>query len=328
MADNIVDIPLACPVKFFSAEDFEYPNFDNSPWEAQVPDQNRRAQYSEQDVVYTQKWFNDGTKSDTITIQISATFGPAKIELLDCAGEVVSEFAPVIINDPAVLPGWQVYQWAIIPPTNLPLYYWKLTVGVPGTDPVTDPGTAEYFYSNPQETITSERNTLIFRYKNSYNEFDVIYSQGVEFQFRCEGWLGRFIPRASVSTWEDQPLNLETNKGKPYREYTMNLGQKAGVADFVADIVNRAQCHDYCVINGVQYTRPEDSELTAQGIAGWPLATWSCIIRQTKNRNSIRRQNGNSPADFFFVSYKLDGKLFGPLNAPPSANPITITSVE
>lgn len=327
MPDNIVDIPLSCPVKFFSLRTPEYPSMDNSPWLDQIPDQNRPVQQGVTDPpVYTQKWFRSGTKMDNIVIQITATFGPAKLELLDCEQNVLETYAPSTPSDPAILPGWTVYEWHVTPPVSPQYYYWRLSVGTPGIDP--EPGSEEQFLSNPQETITNERGTLKFVAKNSFNYFDVVFSTGAIFEFRCEGWIGRYQPKVETDTWVDQPLNMETNKAKPYREIPLNIGQKAGVADFVADQVNRLLAFDYCVVNGVQVTRPEDNELQPLAIPGWPNAVWTCVVRQTKNRNSIRVQNGNSPAEFFFVTYNLDTKLFGPLNAPPSSNPITIVAVE
>lgn len=328
MADNILDVPLMNPIRFYRETDPEYPSFDLSPWLDIIPDEDKPITYNQDTLVYTQKWFNNGTKYDPIVLQIPATFGPATIDLLSCTGAVLASYSPSSPANPAILPGWVLYQWEIEPPQGLRRYYWRLNVGVPGSDPETDPGTIERLVSDPQETINYERNTLLWRYKNSYNTLNIVFGTGIEFFYRCEGRIGRIVPKQKISAWEDQPLNYETNRGKPYREWPVLIGQKAGVSDKVPDTVNYITSCDHVLINGVQYTRPENGEITPTVIPGWPTAVWELMMRQTKNRNSTRVQNGNSPSEFFFVTYNIETKLFGPLNAPPSANPVTIVGIE
>ncbi len=319
MADNIVDIPLACPVKFFPADDPEYPSFDYSPAIDIVPPQKRPVSYNNARQIYPQKWFNDGITNDLIVIQISSTFSPVALDLLDCNGTVISTHVPTSPANPAIVAGWALYEWQLIPPISK-RYYWKLRVG--------DPDTLEEFISEPQETINDKTKTLFFRYKNTFNYFDIVFGTGIEFQFRCEGRIGRVQPKVKGADWEDQPLNLETIKAKPYRQFPLILGEDAGVADWVADKVNRILAMDTVFINGVQYTKPVEEEIVPQDIGVWPFSCWTTNIRQTKNRNSVRRQNGNTPAVFYLVTYNIDTRLFGTMNAPPSTNPITIVSVE
>lgn len=319
MADNIVDIPLACPVKFFPAEDPEYPSFDNAPAIDIVPPQKRPVSYNNARQIYTQKWFNDGVTNDLIVLQISSTFSPVALDLLDCNGTVISTHVPASPANPAILAGWALYEWQLVPP-QMKRYYWKLRVG--------DPDTLEEFISEPQETIKDKSKTLFFKYKNSFNYFDIVFGTGIEFQFRCEGRIGRVQPKMKGADWEDQPLNLETIKAKPYRQFPLILGEDAGVSDWVADKVNRILAMDTDFINGIQYTKPVEEEMVPQDIGVWPFSCWTVTIRQTKNRNSVRRQNGNTPAVFFLVAYNIDTRLFGTMNAPPSTNPITIVSVE
>lgn len=326
MADNIFDIPLLCPIKFFPRKDPKYPSFDNAPWLDIIPAQNKRPSYNRQPGFYTQKWFNDGTDFDPIRLQIPSTFTPIQLDLLDCTGAVVSTYLGTSKADPAILTGWGLYEWDIEPPL-LDQYYWQLSVGVPGTGPE-DPGTLEQWISEPQATIAKKDGTLLFRYKHTRNYFDVVFSTGIEFYFRCEGWIGRIMPKVKGTDWEDQPLNLETITAKPYREFPVNIGQQAGVADWVTDKVNRIQACDTVYTNDVQYTRPDGNELTEIAIRNWPTSAWTVNVRQTKNRNSLRTQNGNSPALFFLVTYNINTRLFGTQNAPPSTNPITITRIE
>ncbi len=319
MADNIVDIPLACPIRFFPQEDPEYPSFDNAPAIDIVPPQKRPVSYNDGRQVYTQKWFNDGITNDIIALQISSTFSPVALDLLDCNGDVVNSYIPSSPSNPAILLGWALYEWQLNPPL-MERYYWKLRVGVEDT--------LEVFISEPQETIKDKNKTLFFKYKNSFNYFDIVFGTGIEFQFRCEGRVGRIQPKMKGADWEDQPLNLETIKAKPFRMFPLIIGEDAGVADWVADKVNCILAMDTDFINGIQYTKPVEEELQPQEIGVWPWTSWTVNIRQTKNRRSLRRQNGNSPAEFFLVTYNIDTRLFGTMNAPPSTNPITIVSVE
>jgi hypothetical protein len=327
MANNIIDVPLISPVRFFPRGEQEYINFDTSPWLDIIPPQNNPTSYGKPAGTYTQKWFNDGVKYDPIRIQITTTFGPAVIALLDCEGDDIAVYPGTAVSNPAVLTGWTLYEWELIPPVGNRRYYWELRVGVAGPSPE-EPGTLEKRLSEPQETISTRSNTLLWRYKNSRNRFDVIFGTGIEFFFRCEGWKGRVIPRVKGTTTETQSMGIETNIAKPYREWPVYVGQKDGVADWVSELVNRIHCCDSVFMNELMVTRPAGNELQANANPNYPKAEWSMTVRQTKNTQVVRTENNNSPAEFFFVTYNLNTRLFGPMNTPPSGGNVTITGVE
>lgn len=324
---NIIDVPLLSPVRFIPRTEQDYPNFDTSPWLDIIPPQNNPATYGKPAGTYTQKWFNDGVKYDPIRIQITTTFAPAVIALLDCEGNDVAVYPGSNMSNPAVLVGWTLWEWELIPPVDMPRYYWELRVGTAGPSPE-EPGTLEKRLSDPQETINTRANTLVWRYKHSRNRFDVIFSTGIEFYFRSEGWKGRIIPRAKASTVETQSMGVQMNVSKPYREWPVYVGQKGGVADWVADIVNHIHACDSVFINEIMYTRPSGNELQVNENPNYPLAAWNMTVRQTKNLQVVRTENNNTPAEFFFVTFNLNTRLFGPMNAPPAGGNINITGVE
>lgn len=328
MPDNIIDVPYISPIRFFPQEDPEYPGYFNAPWKDTVPPQHMRPTYGPNPAIYARKWFNDGNgKFDPIRLQVASTFTPIQIEIMDCNHNPLSAIPGALINNPAVVPGYNLYEWNFEPPATVGRFYLRLSVGVDSGDPE-NPGTIIHFISEAQEVIKSTNGTLLFRYSNTFNDFDVVFGTGIEFYYRVEGWIGRPQPKVQAKNWIDQPLNEEVIKAKSFTEWPVNIGQRGGVPDYVAVNINDILCCDTVYINEVQYTRPEGNEVQLQESIGWPLATWLVILRLTKNRRSLRAQNNFSPAEFFLVTFNIDTRLFGTQNAPPSNNPVTITTIE
>ncbi len=296
----------------YPVNDPVYDNFDTAPYKRLVPSWMRS-------VPYAQKWWNDGTNYDPINLQCHSTFGAPQMQIINCSGQVLQTFVGVVKPNNAIRPPWTTYQFSIVPPIMGGVYYFLLSVGAGPT--------LEQLISEPQMTIKSKDNTLLFRYYKTTNQPTFVWSTGIQCYFRIEGGLGRLIPKIKGEDWEDQPLNLKTNSGIPYREFPLIVGGSYGVPDWGIDKVNRITALDKMFINEKQWTRPKANDWETTADAGYPLSGHVTTIRETINSDSLLVENGNNPSLYTFTVYDIVSDLFGTMNDNGISNPVQITKI-
>lgn len=103
-------------------------------------------------------------------------------------------------------------------------------------------------------------NTILITYKNDANNYSVVFSTGIEFQFRIEGWIGNYQPKRDSEIYNDQTRNLTQLSAISYRQFSLYIGYKWGVPVWALDKVNLiSQCDDV-KINNVPYQPIQDAE--------------------------------------------------------------------
>ncbi len=312
MADNRLIFSLTNPVRMFPVVDPVYDQFDTAPYKRLVPSWIKVTPYA-------QKWLNDGTLYDPINFQFQCNFGSPYIQIIDCRGNVLQTVDGTAVPNTAIRAPFVTYQFSFIPPIMGGVYYFVVTAGIGPT--------LTQMISEPQLTIKDKRNTLMFRYYNTANFTNLIFSTNQQYYFRCEGGLGRIQPKIKGEDWEDQPLNLETVLGITYREFPLIIGGSYGVPDWVADKVNHITAVDRMYINDLQFTRPKANQWEAIEDPNYSLAGFTTLIRQTVNNDSIVMVNGNSPSEFTFTVYDIISDLFGTMNDNGINNPVQITKL-
>lgn len=98
--------------------------------------------------------------------------------------------------------------------------------------------------SEPWHVGNYEESTMLFKYKNSENNFSVFFDQGFEFFFRVEGLVANFEPKSDDVIYNDQTKNSRLLNAVPWRSFTMFVGNEGGIPDWVADKVNRIMACD------------------------------------------------------------------------------------
>lgn len=315
MANNIVDIPFLNPIRLVPVGSTAK-NFDSDWYYNQIKS-------FEQQIRYYQKW----VYGDVIYLQVLSNFAPVAIELLDCSGRSLNTFSFSVKPTSLINPGYAVYECSIpVPVVDEGVYYFLLKVG--SYSPVPEENTQEQFISEPQYFSDDTDNTVFFKYRNSYNKFDVIFETGIKFGYRIDGNRGAIDPQSKDSVWEDQPLNLVTINSIPFRQLKLHIGNSYGVADWGVDKVNRILSCDTVEIDDRQYTKAEGAKWEKNEAELYPMRGWSIDVRETKNRYSLRAQNSNSPAEQFAVIYNIESKAFGTFNGNASNNLIQVTEVD
>jgi hypothetical protein len=105
-----------------------------------------------------------------------------------------------------------------------------------------------------------QENTLLIKYTNSENNYDVIFDTKIEFQFRVEAAIKDFDPKNNRVVYNDQRYNVTQLSATPYRAFKLFIGFKYGVPEWVVDKINRIQSVDQVSYNNVPYQVVDGAE--------------------------------------------------------------------
>lgn len=117
----------------------------------------------------------------------------------------------------------------------------------------TDEDITHLLISEPLDVRAAQDNTILLKYKNSENDFDVIFDTGIEFQFRIEGAVKDYTPGTDRNVYTDQQFNPTSLSATPYRKFKFYIGYGSGVAEWAFDKVVRIQATDEVSYNNIPY---------------------------------------------------------------------------
>jgi len=163
-------------------------------------------------------------------------------------------------------------------------------------------------------TVGEYADTMLFKYKNSENNFSVLFDTGLEFCFRVEGLIGEFEPKSDDVIYNDQLKNSTILNSVPWRSFTMYAGQEAGVPEWVADKVNRIMSCDIVWVDSENFdgyiSKVEGAEwevLRAQEYAFIGLKTEIMPVENNLLERLKRGENGSTGgASNFKIVQKVD----------------------
>lgn len=204
---------------------------------------------------YSQKW----AKGDSVNLQFWAEeVNIQGIDLIECTGHVVQTFLPVIAISDFIVNGkiYDIVQFTI-PTVDIPVgeYYFRLRFkGLLFANPV------QYEISEPQSITGSLPNSILYRYKNSCNNFNTIFKTSTitdfvqEFYFRVEGVIVNPQEESNIEVYEDQLLDLTLLDAKPFTTWTFSFGLSYGLPEWVGRKLSMIRSCDTVFVDGEQWT--------------------------------------------------------------------------
>lgn len=176
--------------------------------------------------------------------------------------------------------------------------------------------------SEPFEVAEKWPETLLFSYKNSENNYSVVFDTGIEFNVRVEAVIELFNPESDDLIYNDQMRNATVLDSIPYRSWTLYIGNAPGVAYWMCDLINRVMACDGVTIDGDEYTKKVGSSWEMKRAEEYPLAGMSVEIVPVENRFIQRIKTsdgtgGSDPGEFVIVqNVKEYADLAGSLSVP------------
>lgn len=176
---------------------------------------------------YLQKWeVGDETK-----IQVLSDY-PFTIKVLDADTKAeIDELTPEQKETTIIGQTFAVYEVAVTFADLLGVYFLRIEYNDGSTDYTLD--------SEPFEVAESWPRTFLAKYKNSENNFSVVFDTGIEFTLRVDGTLSDFTPEANDLVYTDQDQNATLLDSLPFRSFVLYVGDASGVPFWMLDKVNR-----------------------------------------------------------------------------------------
>lgn len=317
MAENIIDNPKMCPIKWVEVDPVDIPQYISKSMDDYVfSEQLAEFPYLEQ-VPYAQKW----QKNDTIKEQNESNYDPIDISLIDENGvAVVTVIAQNLLLN-KYQPGMYVYEWtmALVDVTE-GCYFLKKECG----DPV-----LKTLISEPQIIKSVHPGTQLYEYRNSRFHGDVVFETGIKFGFRVESAMppGGLLPGGIRNVYEDEKLNPFVTQAKPFDENTVTIGPPEGVPDWVVQKMNWIwSCNDVR-IDGVSFAMSgTDFEYNEED--NYPMRGIKIKVREGINRGSKIVTATSNPNLKLVVGLNVTTALFGDVSGNGSNNVINIMQVE
>jgi len=296
---NFTKIPFLTPIKFVPATATPGKNFDDDWAYNQIKRWENKA-------CFKQKWqFGDETK-----LQVTSTILPDKLKVYNKAGQIVNDFEWIPIAVSGTTAG-TVYELTL-----------QLDTGIPGALPsgiywlyqeVTNGGSyLAKFISEPIDLRAVHNNTSIIEYTNSENTQDVYFgATEIIYNARIEAQVCEFLPESETSDYIDQVHNAQILSATPFRNFKLLIGNAPGVADYIADLLNRIFCLDSVRINGKLFTKVSGAKWEPQRTKGYPLAGWAIDITETITLSSLEYNDVDPLLPGVVTAYDINESLYG-----------------
>jgi len=272
----------------------------------------RQIKIFERKVYYKQKW----KRAYTTKLQITTTIEPDDLKLIDVNRTVIKSFP-----------------WTIAAVGSGGENAWECTFDV--TDAGVVPDGVYYLYqknellsvkfeaiSEPIFIKADHRNVRVLKYKNSDNDFGVIWTTGIQMLFMCECDIMDFEPQRERNSMADQVHNVKTLSAYPWRSFKFYVGEARGVAPYIIDILNRIWCCNNVKFEDLQYETMEGSKWDTNRQKGFPLMGGSLEVTPARNLSSLQFIDVDPIAPGIITAYNIDQGFFG------TANVVHITELE
>jgi hypothetical protein len=246
---------------------------------------------------YFQKWQQD----DVSYIQVLSKFDFIT-EVIDLESGLIAAALPVTMAN-TMLTGQTFNIYTI--DLNFPVlalasgyYYLKTTYLGAAIEPTV-------LRSEPFHLAEEHPNTMLIEYRNSENNFSVVFFENLFFKFRVEGLIANFNPESDDLIYNDQKRNATLLDSIPYRSFTLFIGNQEGIPDWVADKANRIFSCDSITIDGEYYQKVDGSSWEIERAEEYAFIGISIEVMPVENRflQRLKTQNGTviDSSDFIIV---------------------------
>lgn len=179
---------------------------------------------------YLQKW----NLGDTTKIQVLSDF-EFTFKVFDLDGVLVADVLPVAVADNIQDKTFTVYEVPLV--FDIEGAFYAVIEYEEGTQ------------ISEAWQVGNFPDTMLFKYRNSENNFSVVFDTEIEFDFRVEGLVADFEPKSDDVIYNDQTRNSRVLNSVPWRSFTLYAGQEAGIPEWIADKVNRIMACDIVFVD-------------------------------------------------------------------------------
>lgn len=265
---------------------------------------NRITRYS-----VTEPYYQKMQTNDTTPIQFITRSASCIIKIYTCRGKLVDTVSVSQISNPAVVMPFILLQaeidWSQYTPGT---YYCYLKFGVGS-------GASEYI-SEPIELAEDWPKTLLINFGNSLNKPDMIFNGGYRGKMRVEGMIHKFDMDSRWTSFEDEPLDVDTLDDISFRRWELFIGGAFGMPDWIFDKIARMIKLDSWQADGYYYQVEPGAKWEKVEISGSPYVYARILIREQNNRQGIPITGSGFDGGELTVEYNINTKGFTALESP------------
>lgn len=247
---------------------------------------------------YFQKW----NQSDSTKIQILTNLTSIDFLIRDYATNLEIGSIPVIeIPINIIHPDYtdlKCFEVSIPFGSLLGQYFAEISYSGISDPPVT-------LYSEPFEVAESHPDTLLYKYKNSENNFSIIFDTNIEFDFRSEGTIKEFTPSSDDVIYNDQKINSTLLYSIPWRQFKLYATGVEGSPDWLTDKINRIMSMDQKSIDGDYYEKIDGAKWEVIFEVEYPFSGLSIAIMPVENVFLQRIKTGDQPPEGYTIVEKV-----------------------
>lgn len=273
MADNIVVIPILCPIKFVR-QGYSLPAPYNTKYFEDWTYGDTIRNF-EQEVGHLQPWQNN----DIIELALLSNYSPFSIILQNCKGVTVDTFTMDREVSSTDISGLLFYR-ASIALDGYPQGVYRLVMDAGGG--------FETFVSEWFQVKELHENSFLLQYKHSKNDYDAVFENGLEFRLRCMGGLSGYTPKTDRVVFIDQTRSAVQVDAKNYATERLYFNDEYGIPNWFIERINAVFMCDTVLVDGAQYVANENAQVEATREENRPLVGWSLEVRRAKSTQSKR----------------------------------------
>lgn len=163
----------------------------------------------------------------------------------------------------------------------------------------------QYMHSNASLPPATLRESVLFAYYNSFNEYNTVYQTpygsgfSQVFYMRVEGYVVYEAPENNRVSYDDQRMSKTLLDAKPYDTYRFRMGGNFGLPPWMAKKMNMVISHDRVFCDGIQWAFIEKWEQKA--VDGYGRAYYTILAQYAQidyyNAFGGRPADGTNAAD-------------------------------
>lgn len=243
---------------------------------------------------YLQKW----EKTDSTKIQILTDYEIESFGIYDAHTNILIATVPVVeiavnILNPELI-DVKCYEVSLAFGALEGQYYAKIIYD-----------TNVEIFSEPFDVQTEQNGTILINYKNSENNFSIIFTTSISFNLRVEGTIQEFTPASEDVIYNDQKFNATMLNSIPFRTYKLYISGSTGLPDWMTDKVNRALSMDQKQIDGNYYEKVEGAKWEVIREVENPFSGMTIEIMPVENVFLQRIKTGDQPPTGYTIVEKV-----------------------
>lgn len=261
----------------------------------------------EMPMYYKQKWI----RSKTTTLQCESSIAPQDLQIWSLHPKaLVKSIAWTMVLDAVQYKIYElVFDISDIPEDDYILYGRTNLLSIDWK-----------YISEPISSRDSHPGCINFQYWNSYNEWDVVFSTGIKFDWTVEGdlILPDFTPERNRITMINQNVDLINLYSNSYNSFPLAIGSLLGLPPYMLSHANRIFDCDSIKIEDYMYQSAEGSKWEKTYIKGNPFVHGAKIdVVLAKNPTALEFSSAVPLAPGLVTAYEIETDFFGPSTIVP-----------